>query len=107
MELSRLVIDNADRLSEDNVLEKFGVFDKCGKIISDSVRGLAMTITSRLVKLRRRGGAVVKYTSRVKGRWLANRAQEFWICLRDEVGKDVDITDTIIPKTVQETWGVW
>lgn len=44
MELRRLVIDNADRLSEDNVLEKFGVFDKCGKIISDSVRGLAMIL---------------------------------------------------------------
>ena len=43
MELRRLVIDNADLLSEDSVLEKFGVFDKCGKIISDSVRGLDMT----------------------------------------------------------------
>lgn len=38
------MIDNADRLSEDNVLEKFGVFDKCGKIISDSARGLAMVV---------------------------------------------------------------
>lgn len=35
MELSRLVMDNAERLSEDSVLEKFGVFDRCGKMMSD------------------------------------------------------------------------
>ena len=35
MELRRLVMDKAERLREDRVLEKFGVFDRCGKTMSD------------------------------------------------------------------------
>lgn len=39
MEVRRLVMDSAERLSEDRVLEKLGVFDRWGKMMSDSVRG--------------------------------------------------------------------
>lgn len=42
IEERRLWIDNVERRSDESVLDKFGVLDKWGKIISASVNGWDM-----------------------------------------------------------------
>ncbi len=95
------MIDSAERLSEDNVLEKFGVLEVCGNIMSDSLRCWAMVFDRFACRAASSGLGVCYYFTAdtvIYGDGVATLYGKRVVCIRSQ--------EAIMLALPSLTWGI-